>query len=1000
MDRRLLSSAALTIGLTLFVTGCADRPARLGTASGGAIPIGQIGGGLQCRAQPVAIPGQARLYDIFCGDWQQPGGQILASPLNVALPAGDAGHNALRGQSDASAWANQLAFKASCQEPAWVPTPLGDAMVQSCMLREGGWPHLGVVMAHDGQLYQADIIPALADLLPQAASALAGHPLQTPNASISTALGLAVTEFGPGEIKQFEGAATQGRLANSLENFAEAEASYRRALETQTRILGADSPALGETLMNLALEVSNQGRYEEADGLFARAEALILRSFDRTMRARLTAYRGFHTLSAGRTTQALGLARDATAARRALVAELEGNDPTGMNRSVLGNLAAARAELIHSLVLEGAIAIKLRQSGPAERAANEAQDIFDRTPGLPAWWQSRILAQRGLAAAVAGDTRRGANLLTVALETNRKLFGDGWPVASLLLERGRVEQEGGMMAEALASFRSAFAMIQAADQPPVQLPMERIAPFMRAALAVASRDPSLAPALHAEMFAASQLVREGAVGQTIGRASARFAADDPAIAAVIRDQQDATRIRDRLRLELATETAKPDNQRDGGREQGLRAQLDDAGRRAALQDARLLEAFPDYARLSRFNTVPADKLAAALRGDEVMAIFALAENDGFGFLVARDGIIAYPIALGRATAARQVGELRRAFTPRRDGLLPFDLAQSHALYQTLFGPVADRIKVAGRIVFVGNGALSALPPAVLVTAAPSGKDYAQAAWLMRDHAIAIAPSVTAFLSLRQEQRPVPARLPFLGLAAPPFQGSPEDGMAALNRQCRTGGGVDPALLRALTPLPETADEIAQVGALLKAASGDLLTGAAVTKAALRQRPLSDYRVLYFATHGLLPGELRCQSEPGLALAPPSTANPDPADDGLLTASDVAMLRLNAELVVLSACNTAGGDGRFGGEALTGLAESFFFAGARNMLVTHWQVPSRPTVTLMTGTFAAMAQSAPDRDAAAALAAAQRAALGQPGQAHPYFWGAFTLIGDGILPAGG
>ncbi|WP_029011796.1 CHAT domain-containing tetratricopeptide repeat protein [Niveispirillum irakense] len=1000
MDRRLLSSAAFAAGLTLILSGCADRPTTLAGATGGAIAVGQIGDGLQCRAQPVAIPGQSKLYDIFCGDWQEPGGQILVSPLGNILPAGDAGRQALREQSDRSAWANQLAFKASCQEPGWASTPSGEVMVQSCMLREGGWPHLGLVLAHDGQLYQADIIPSLADLLPQAAAALAGRPLPAPETSISTTLGPSVTPFGPGEIKRFEGAATQGRLANSLENFAEAEASYRRALETQSRILGSDSPALGETLMNLALEVSNQGRYEEADGLFARAEALVLRSFDRTMRARLTAYRGFHALSAGRTTEALGLARDATAARRALVAELEGNDPTGMNRSVLGNLAAARAELIHSLVLEGAIAIKLRQAAPAERAATEAQDIFDRTPGLPAWWQSRLLAQRGLAAAVAGDTRRGANLLTVALETNRKLFGDGWPVASLLLERGRVEQEGGMAAEALASFRSAFAMIQAADQPPVQLPMERIAPFMRAALAIAARNPASAPALHAEMFAASQLVREGAVGQTIGRASARFAADDPAIAAIIRDQQDASRIRDRLRLELATETAKPDNQRDAAREQTLRAQLDDAGRRAAQQDARLLEAFPDYARLSRFNTVPADKLAAALRDNEVMAIFALAENDGFGFLVSREGITAYQVPLGQTAATRQVGELRRAFTPRRDGLLPFDLAQSHALYQTLFSPVAEQVKAAGRIVFVSNGALSALPPAVLVTQAPSGRDYAQAAWLMRDHAIAIAPSVTAFLSLRQTGRKASAPLPFLGLAAPPFQGSPEDGMAALGRQCRTGGGVDPALLRALTPLPETADEIAQVGALLKAAPADLLTGATVTKAALRQRPLADYRVLYFATHGLLPGELRCQSEPGLALAPPTTATPDPANDGLLTASDVAMLRLNAELVVLSACNTAGGDGRFGGEALTGLAESFFFAGARNMLVTHWQVPSRPTVTLMTGTFAAMARSAQDRDAAAALAAAQRAALGLPGQAHPYFWGAFTLIGDGILPAGG
>ena len=110
--------------------------------------------------------------------------------------------------------------------------------------------------------------------------------------------------------------------------------------------------------------------------------------------------------------------------------------------------------------------------------------------------------------------------------------------------------------------------------------------------------------------------------------------------------------------------------------------------------------------------------------------------------------------------------------------------------------------------------------------------------------------------------------------------------------------------------------------------------------AVRSAKLDQYQVLYFATHGLLPGELHCQAEPGLVLSPPSAPPSDKASDGLLRASEIASLRLNADLVVLSACNTAASGGTtLGGGALEGLADSFFAAGARAVLASHWEVPS-------------------------------------------------------------
>jgi CHAT domain-containing protein len=160
---------------------------------------------------------------------------------------------------------------------------------------------------------------------------------------------------------------------------------------------------------------------------------------------------------------------------------------------------------------------------------------------------------------------------------------------------------------------------------------------------------------------------------------------------------------------------------------------------------------------------------------------------------------------------------------------------------------------------------------------------------------------------------------------------------------------------------------------------------------VRATDLARYRVIAFATHGVLPGELRCQAEPALALAPP--ASPSREDDGLLDASEVATLKLDADWVVLSACNTAGPDGTLGGESLSGLARAFFYAGARALLVSHWAVASGPTVALTTKMFEAYAREA-GVSKAEALRRSQAALRARPETAHPFFWAPFVVVGDG------
>jgi CHAT domain-containing protein len=174
-------------------------------------------------------------------------------------------------------------------------------------------------------------------------------------------------------------------------------------------------------------------------------------------------------------------------------------------------------------------------------------------------------------------------------------------------------------------------------------------------------------------------------------------------------------------------------------------------------------------------------------------------------------------------------------------------------------------------------------------------------------------------------------------------------------------------------------------------------GEAATETAIKAMSADDRlaraRVVHFATHGLIAGEVKGLAEPALVLTPPAEGTDAAAlekDDGLLTASEVAQLKLNADWVILSACNTAAGDGG-DGEALSGLARAFFYAGARALLVSHWPVNSEAAVKLTTRIFAQKA----DIGRAEALRQAMLATIAEGGRsAHPSHWAPFVVVGEG------
>jgi CHAT domain-containing protein len=382
---------------------------------------------------------------------------------------------------------------------------------------------------------------------------------------------------------------------------------------------------------------------------------------------------------------------------------------------------------------------------------------------------------------------------------------------------------------------------------------------------------------------------------------------------------------------------------------------------------------------------------------------------------------------------------------RKVQVLPFDLARAHELYAGLLGPVEDLIKDK-QLLVVPSGPLTSLPLNVLITQAPDGDgvlaDYRRAAWLGARQATTVLPSVASLKALREIAKTSHAIKPYFGVGNPLLDGPQDDptwadhykreAQAARERQrcatanplrlASTSGRPPPAFstlfrgrqadiehVRHLAPLPETADELCEVGRRLGAPETEILLGDRASEGALKelseQGRLADYAILHFATHGALTGQVLGAAEPGLILTPPAAGTSDPRalerDDGYLSASEIAGLKLDADWVILSACNTAGpstgsrDESGENAEALSGLARAFFYAGARTLLVSHWEVGSHAAVKLTTGAFAAL-KAKPSIGRAEALRLSMRELIenGEGLEVHPAQWAPFVVVGEG------
>ena len=487
--------------------------------------------------------------------------------------------------------------------------------------------------------------------------------------------------------------------------------------------------------------------------------------------------------------------------------------------------------------------------------------------------------------------------------------------------------------------------------------------------AAAAARPAERASLTAEAFTALQEATAGTAGRAVVQMAVRRLADQtrPALGALVRERETLARDWAVNSAEYGAALANSGPEIETLK-QDLRAAKARIDARMAAIDAILRNDFPNYFALVRPNPLDVAAAQALLADDEAILMVVPTELGTHVLGVSRTGIewVRSPWTRDQVDAAVRTILVASGATVRiPPGATPetgsaeggFPRRTAFNLYQQIVAPVGTVLAGKRHLFVVAGGSLTSLPFAILVTAEPQGNDRDPQAlrrtpWFAEAHALIQIPSIQSLEFLRRpgavSGRAPPVGGGFVGFGNPllggtaverglEFSGSGVD-QSALFRPGRTRDGraiINLSQLGRMSRLPGTAIELEYIRASLNAPNSALFLGERATEANVRSTNFAGARIIAFATHGLLAGMVSESGEPGLVFTPPATASE--ADDGYLTAAEVSALQLDADWVILSACNTAAGDGSEGALGLSGLARAFFYAGARNLLASHWPV---------------------------------------------------------------
>ena len=998
-------------------------------------PLGQSAqSGAVCQAvrnddAPGAQVRGARAWDVQCRGWDAPLGTLYAYSYQGEKVVGSGG-----------AWAKALAsmhVDCSAGRPVEV-SGVRNAVQADCKAFEAKVGYTTIRAMAPDRVVAAQGYPQMADVLEAGMRVVGGvmappKPTQSLPAATVSLGGESLIDAANAAAMAPEKLRDHGYSQNMTWDFTNAETDFRSLAQDS----GAPSKLRAEAYLNWALNSSNNGNFDRANGLFDRANQFS--GGDPMLKGLAFSYRALDYRNQRRFTQSVAAAEQARNAFLVLQQAQTGGGGEGLqvgpgNELVIPPEVAAKLREQNSTfdsstvetttkilvriaqldLTEATSEEALNDSVKARRLLEEAREILAQPAitGIEPWLAAQLDAELARQDEAAGKPADAQARLNLALTQLRQRQAGSSAEAFLLIEIARVDALAGRKEQAMAEFGAGIALFRE-TRGSLGSSADSVAPYLDLLIAQAKADPAHADQYADRYMTAVQSIGSLTTAQVVAKLSAKLAQNDRVAAGLLRAYEDTRRQSRAKESEIAQ--LQSQNAYTPQRKAVYEAEL------KALKDqenelfSRVVAADPKYGQQITTDVSLKD-LQALLKPGELYLKVALLTTQGYVLAVTADSVTPYRIDLGRAAAGTIVNKLRKPF--ESNVYLPrYDLVQSYALYKRLFGPIQPQLLSAKYIIYEPDAALLSLPIAALPTdqasvdlmktrraqARARGEgdgSYEGVQWLGRSAQTSLVVSAASFVQARKFA-PSAGKHAFLGFGDPelPTTDNPKAFTSVANFE-----GADAELcqatreaLFALEPLKETSRELQAVGDSINHNDAEVVTGAAFSDGAVQARTdLDQYRVLFFATHGLLPTKKDCLPEPALL----ASVGPD-ASDGLLSASKIAGLKLDADLVVLSACDTGGGleagiqdkTGLAGsGEALSGLTRAFIYAGARSLIVSHWSVDVHAMVTLMTSMFES---GAPTQ--AAALQVADLKLMSSDKYSHPYYWAAFTVVGDGARP---
>jgi CHAT domain-containing protein len=824
-------------------------------------------------------------------------------------------------------------------------------------------------------------------------------------------------------------ALAEGYRRNNSGDYAEAAEFFGTLRD---RDIDMSSDRAGEYLINQALQKSNLGEFAEADRLFAEAERIP--TTDRVQMRLRRNFRALHLLNQQRVDEVFAVLDQpvtplpastpviggAVEIDRRIASELNSGTPTGrrLGGAESGTLTPEERAVIldaQALHLRGT-ALRLKGDPKAAEAALEqalAQAVAIRDGRVVSIvrLRSQIITEIAAAQEDQGNHAGAQGRLNEAIMLLESRYPQTTVLNSARARLAGFHARRGRTDAAITLFRQVVddtAHNRAATTGMSNL----LAPYF----ALLVDQLATKPALIDDFFRATQtLVRPG-VADTQAQLARELSEGKGEASGLFRQSTMLARDIERTRITLANLRTERDA---GGASdltaiEALQSDLPTLERDQAIAQARLAE-FPQFRALST-DTISLAELRATLRPDEAYLNLSIVGTTPYALYVSTTDAAAYRLPVTSDGLDRMVDDLRASISTVENGqyvTYPFDLALAREIYVALAGPVADRITRASHLVFEPDGALLRLPVNLLVAdqasvdrhatrmAAPGADafDFTGVNWLGRDRAVSTAVSPRAFRDARAAPRSSAARQ-YLGFG----QNQPVFGeiRVAATRATSADGGVGCDWPLGEWNKPISAAELRRAQALVGGDGSLVVTGRDFTDQQIIGRSdLADYRILHFATHGLVTAPRpECPARPALL-----TSFGGDGSDGLLSFREIYDLRIDADLVILSACDTAGkasvaatreaGVTSGGGTALDGLVRAFIGAGGRSVLASHWPAPDdyQATEKLISGLF----EAPPGTSVGDALKAAETRLMDDAATSHPFYWSGFAIIGDGAQP---